>query len=335
METGKLPTSRLIGLLDKYKGAVRPEVILAGKLGEDASYIAVGDQTLVLSTDPVTAAKSDLGTIAFNINMNDIATSGAEGVGVLVTVLLPPDTAFTVLDTIMAELHRECLAHDLQILGGHTEVTDAVTRPVVSVTAVGLVPRGEEIYSAALRAGDSLVVSKRLALEGTLILADLLGERAAAILTPDERKVVAGYRELLSVIPEGRIGKALGVHSMHDITEGGILGAVYEVALASGLGCHLEEAAFPFDDVTLKLTNELGLDPNRLISSGSMLFGTAEPEKLIAALAQAGIKGTVIGVVTEEPDYLLRQNTGELKAFLPPAKDEIYRLFQEVTHESR
>lgn len=328
METGKLPTSRLIGLLDKYKGAVRPDVILAGKLGEDASYIAIGDQTLVLSTDPVTAAKSDLGTIAFNINMNDIATSGAQGVGVLVTILLPPDSPFAILETTMAEIDDQCRKHNLQILGGHTEVTDAVNRPVVSITAVGLIPRGEEIYSGNLKAGDSLVISKFLAIEGTLILADLMGDEVKEVLTEEELKDIESYKSLLSVIPEGRIGKAQNVHSMHDITEGGVLGAVYEVAMASGLGCRLDEGAFPFKASTLKLTKSLGLDPQRLISSGSMLFGTDDPQGLIEALAAQGIAGTVIGCATQSQDYLLLDEEGRSRPFDPPAKDEIYRIFE-------
>ena len=328
METGKLPTSRLIRLLEQYKGAQRPEVIMAGALGEDASYLRLGDNTLVLSTDPVTAAKADLGTIAFNINMNDIATSGAEGIGVLVTVLLPPFTDITVLETIMAEIDMECRKHRLQILGGHTEVTDAVTRPVVSVTAVGVVPKGEEIYSGNLKDGDALVVSKFLAIEGTMILTDLIEDRAKEILTRDELDKIENSRNLISVIKEGRIGKAMGVHSMHDITEGGVLGAVYEVAMASGLGCRLDEAAFPFKESTLKLTGALGLDPNRLISSGSMLFGTDRPEELIRALGEQGIEAVVIGSVSSAKEYLLADRKGEVKAFEPPAKDEIYRIFE-------
>lgn len=328
METGKLPTSRLKGLLGKYKGALRPEVLMAGKLGEDVSYIAVGDQTMVVSTDPVTAAKADQGTIAFNINMNDIASSGAEGLGVLVTILLPPSTGFEVLETIMAQVDGECLAHHVQILGGHTEVTDAVTRPVVSVTAIGVVPKGEEIYSGTLQVGDSLVVSKFLAIEGTLILADVAKDETQGILNKTELADIARYRQLLSVIPEGRIGKALQVHSMHDITEGGVLGAVYEVVLASGLGCELNEAAFPFNDSTLKLTSHLGLDPNRLISSGSMLFGTNNPQKLVQALAEEGIAGTVIGQIKPEPNFYLVDQTGTRREFDPPAKDEIYRIFE-------
>ena len=327
METGKLPADHLVQLLDKYKGAIRPDVLMAGKLGEDCSYIKVADQTIVVATDPVTAAESDLGTIAFNINMNDIATSGAEGVGILVTILLPPDSKPKILDTIMQELHDLCLAHGVQILGGHTEVTDSVNRPIVSVTAVGRVPYGEEIYSKGLKAGDSLVVSKALGIEGTMILADIHKDVAKKVLTKEELKLIDGFKDQMSVIPEGRIGKKLGVHSMHDITEGGILGGVYEVVKASGVGCELFASAFPFYDVTLKLTKALGLDEKKLISSGSMLFGTNEPDALIKELEKNDIPATIIGKITEDSNLWLVD--GDKKVPLEAVtKDEIYRIFE-------
>lgn len=328
MQTGKLSTTHLTSLLERFKGAKRPEVILAGKPGEDCSYVKVGDTTLVLSTDPVTAAESDLGTIAFHINMNDIATSGAEGIGLLVTVLLPPATDFEVVETAMAELHGLCLAHGLAILGGHTEVTDSVTRPVLSVTAIGSMPSGQEIFSFGLKAGDALVVSKTLGIEGTLILADLFPDKARQVLSREELAEISRLREQLSVIPEGRVGRRLKVHSMHDITEGGVLGAVSEVAQGSGLGFILTEAAFPFSSATRKLAGALGLDPNRLISSGSMLFATDEPAMLIAALKEAGLSSAVIGQVTREKDMLLLTPRGEAVPVEAVTRDEIYRVFE-------
>jgi len=182
----------------------------------------------------------------------------------------------------MGELDEACVRHHLQILGGHTEVTDSVTRPIVSVTAVGRVPKGEEIYSAGLRPGDTLVVSKFLGIEGTLILADLEETLAAEVLTEDERREVDAFRGMLSVIPRRpKVGKELRVHSMHDVTEGGqYWGAVYEVVTASGRGCLINRDDLPFHPATLKLTKALGLDETRLISSGAMLVWDGSTPKL-------------------------------------------------------
>lgn len=327
METGKLPADHLVRLLERYTGAVRSDVLMAGRLGEDASYLRIGETTLVLATDPVTAAESDLGTIAFNINLNDIATTGATGVGILVTVLLPPHAQPKVLDEIMAQLDGLCRLHGLAILGGHTEVTDSVNRPVVSVTAVGVVPSGREIYSTGLKAGDSLVVSKTLGIEGTLILADVRRVVAQAVLSAEELDRISGFRNQLSVIPEGCIGAEVGVHSMHDITEGGILGGVFEIVRSSGLGCILNRQALPFDEATLKLVRALDLDELKLISSGSMLFGTDRPDELIEALEAQGIAAAIVGQVTAAPElWLLDDET--LIPLEAVSRDEIYRIFE-------
>lgn len=329
MNTGKLTLQDLSRMLERYQGAKRSEVLLAGAPGEDASYLSVGGKTLVVSTDPVTAAESDLGTIAFHINLNDIASTGAEGLGVLVTILMPPGTLPEVIDQIMGELNELCIQHKIQILGGHTEVTDAVNRPVVSVTALGIMDQGDEIYSADMQPGDSLVVSKHLGIEGSMILADQLGAELKELLTETELAEVKEFKKFLSVIPEGEVGRDLKVHSMHDITEGGILGAVYEVAKASGVGCILDESSLPFMSSTLKLASHFGLDRTRLISSGSMLFATDDPARLVAALARQGVSAAVVGTVTSKEEYLLKMETGDVIPFDPPQRDEIYRIFKE------
>ncbi|PKK38924.1 Thiamine-monophosphate kinase [Clostridiaceae bacterium JG1575] len=330
METGKLNTQDLKTLLSNYTGAPRQEVLLAGRLGEDCSFIRLGETVLTVTTDPVTAASTHQGTLAFHINMNDLATSGAEGLGVMVTLLLPPRTEKKVLEDIMGELHRLCVAHNIQILGGHTEVTDAVNRPLLSLTALGIVPAGEEIYTGGAKAGDALVVSKMLAIEGTLILLEEAKATAQAIFSPEDWAQLEGFSELLSVIPEGEVGKELSVHAMHDVTEGGIQGAVYELAQGSGLGCVIERRALPFAPASLKLIRALGLEESRTISSGAMLFATEDPQALLEALAARGIAGTIIGHLTAPTDCLMQEPSGERHPMAPPAKDEIYRLFEEA-----
>lgn len=331
MNTGKLSINDLQRMLQRYRGVQRSEVLLAAAPGEDASYLTLGDRTLVLSTDPVTATESSLGTIAFHVNLNDIASTGAEGVGILVTILLPPASRPEILDEIMGELHNLCLKHQVQILGGHTEVTDAVTRPVLSVTAVGVMDKGDEIYSGNLKAGDSLVVSKHLAIEGTLILAHHMGEAIRDLLSREELAEVLESADLLSVIAEGKVGGRLKVHAMHDITEGGVLGAVYEVAAASGVGCIIDADRLPFREATLKLAAHYKLDVTRLISSGSMLFATDDAKGLVAALAEQGIPAAVIGRVTANEEFFLRQPDGTQIPFDSPLQDEIYRIFKEIS----
>lgn len=326
MKTGKLESSVLDRILKKYTGYKREDVLKSGAIGEDCSFVDLGRKTLVLTNDPVTAASEEVGTIGFNINMNDISASGAEGIGLMVTLLLPPTAELSDIERVMGELHDEALKYRIQILGGHTEVTDAVNRIILSVTAVGLTERGSEISASGARKGDTFVVSKNLGTEGTLIIAGDFKDRLEGVLTESEIKEALNLKSDLSVINEGRIGRKVKVHAMHDITEGGVSGALWEVSKASGTGCLIKKELLPFSEITLKACEKLKIDPLRLISSGSMLFATDRPEELIKELEKAGIKGTAIGKATEEGFRI--EEKGIISEIDPPKRDEIYGLFE-------
>lgn len=326
MNIGKLDSVMLEAMLSKYTGYRRDDVPSLAKVGEDVSFIEIGKKTIVLTTDPVTAAKTNIGTIGFNINMNDLATSGAEGIGLMVTILLPPKTEALELETIMRELHEEAIKNKMQILGGHTEVTDAVNRIVISVTAIGLTDKGEEIRAGNAQVGDTLVVSKVLGIEGTYIIASDFKDKLMDVLSAEEIEHAISMGKSLSVAKEGQIGRLSGVHAMHDITEGGVKGAVWEMAKASSKGSILYYDNLPFDPVTLKICDFMGIDPLRLISSGSMLFATDDPVELIRALNESGITGTAIGMVTKEGQKMVVNDIE--KELAPPGRDEIYRLFE-------
>ncbi len=326
MENGKLPPVLLRKMLDKYTGYKREDVLLSGTVGEDCTFIDFGKEILVTSADPVTAAEKGIGKIAFNINMNDIATSGAEGIGLMLTILLPEGTPYSKLEEIMSEIHTEALKHRMQILGGHTEITDSVNRIVVSVCAMGRVKKGREILSTGLNPGDYLYVSKYLGIEGTLIILSDYSDRIRGISEKRKDELIEILENSLSVSEEGVAGEEVRVSSMHDVTEGGILGAVYEVTHGSSLGCEIIYENLPFMEETLTLSDELYLDPLRLISSGSMLISVS-PERaghLEKKFREKNIKLSLIGKCTDGKPWLIKN--GEKTEILPPGKDEIYRL---------
>lgn len=328
MENGKLDSTSLKELLKNYTGYIREEVLMSGKLGEDCSFVEIGNEVLVLTTDPVTAATKNVGSIAFDINLNDISTSGATPVGIMVTLLLPQGSDFNNVKNIMQEIHDKCVENKISILGGHTEITDAVTRTIVSLTIIGKAKQEEIITSENLKVGDSLLVSKKLAIEGTYLIYNEFNEQVKDIITKEDKKKIEEFKNQLSVRKEGIAGKGAKVSLMHDVTEGGILGACHEVCEGKGLGCILYEDKLPFDEVTLKICKKVGVDPYRLISSGSMLFATSNPKALIEELQNQSIDCTLIGKVTEK-DFILMDKNGNEKQIVPPTRDEIYRLFSE------
>lgn len=326
METGKLKPELLKQMIEAHAGAPRPEVVGGGALGEDCAVLHLKEPVVVLSTDPVTAAGEDIGRIAYHVNINDIATTGAEPLGILVTILAPKGTTAQAMDAVMAALSEEAQAMGVGILGGHTEVTDAVNRMVVSVTALGTAPRVEDVvWTRGAKPGDQLLLTKALALEGTAILAKDFRERAMECLTEAELREAEGYAEELSVLPEGRVLRDLAT-AMHDITEGGILGALWELKEASGQGFRIYQEQLPVRPVTRKLCAHFGLDPLRFISSGSMLVAVRDGEKALALLQGAGIEGHLIGEVLEEGSFLREQ--GVDRRVDAPARDEIYTLYE-------
>jgi hydrogenase expression/formation protein HypE len=324
METGKLNWDILQRLIKKNSGAERAEVLKSGSIGEDCAVLKMNDGLIVMSTDPVTAATNGLGNIALHININDIATTGAEPLGVLVTILAPKGSAFSDIETVMKDISREARLMNVQVMGGHTEVTDAVNRMVVSLTAVGVVSEDELITTSGARVGDSIIVTKSLCLEGTSIIAKDFPDRSREVLTEEELKEAENYALELSVLKEGMLLKGLA-SSMHDITEGGVLGALWEMAQASGTGFMVREDLMPVRRVTRKLCESFGLDPLRLISSGSMLIAVRDADEAVRRLSGAGIPATVIGSVTEGRGILLAEEEIEV---IPPARDEIYRLYE-------
>jgi len=324
METGKLNWDILQRLIKKNSGAERAEVLKSGSIGEDCAVLKMNDGLIVMSTDPVTAATNGLGNIALHININDIATTGAEPLGVLVTILAPKGSTFGDIETVMKDISREARLMNVQVMGGHTEVTDAVNRMVVSLTAVGVVSEDELITTSGAKVGDSIIVTKSLCLEGTSIIAKDFPDRSREVLTEEELKEAENYALELSVLKEGMLLKGLA-SSMHDITEGGVLGALWEMAQASGTGFLVREDLMPVRRVTRKLCESFGLDPLRLISSGSMLIAVRDADEAVRRLSGAGIPATVIGSVTEGRGILLAEEEIEV---IPPARDEIYRLYE-------
>lgn len=324
MELGKLNTIELKEILN-YKGDNRKEVILGGKLGEDCSIIRLGGYDIALSTDPITSATKNIGTLAFNINSNDIASCGIKPLGILVTILAPEKTNIEDIEAIMRDLDIECKKKGVAIIGGHTEVTDGVNRIIVSVTAIGYGEAGSLVLSTNPQIGDDIVVTKELCIEGSSIIINDFLTKVEDILSKDEIEELRGNKDKLSVIREGEIGREVGVSSMHDITEGGILGAISEITANSKIGFKVYYEKMPISPSVIKICNKLGIDPLRLISSGSMLITTKNSSDLIGSLKKEGIKGTVIGKITSDRGILVKE--GKEYNIYYNEKDEIYKLF--------
>ena len=327
MKIGKIDNEMLERLVLGKTGAPRDEVIVGPGIGEDCAVLDFGEYECVLSTDPITAGAARVGTLAVHISCNDVASNGIEPLAIMLTVLLPPSATEEEVEEIARQADEAAKSLDVQIIGGHTEVTDAVTQPLISAVAVGKAPRRAEGQESGIEAGDLLVVTKKLALEGTALAAIKREKELRPYLTDEEFEYAKTRFDQISVVKEGVIAGRVGVKAMHDITEGGALGAVWEICTRAGLGAEIEAVKLPFEEVTMTICAVLGLDPMRLISSGSMLICLSKKqwETLKMELTKAGIEGSVIGCVREKRDGItIVMKNGEREIVLPPGPDEIY-----------
>jgi hydrogenase expression/formation protein HypE len=324
MEVGKLNWDDLKQIIDDNKSVVRDDVRIRSGIGEDCSVINFGEYECVVSTDPITGADKNIGKLAVHINCNDIASCGVEPIGILVTILVPPTATLEDIKNIMQEIDEETKKLNVEILGGHTEVTDAVNRIVVSCTAIGKGKAQTAVATSGAKLGDEIVVTKLLCMEGTSIVVNDYLDRVRDVLTHKEIETAKDYVNSISVVHEGRIAGEFGVNSMHDITEGGVLGALWELAEASNLGFKVYSEKMPISDITYKICEKLNIDPLKFISSGSMLITTTGGEELAYKLNSKGIKATVIGKMTEARGILV---TDEIeKDVLPPTRDELFSI---------
>lgn len=325
MRVGKLNWDELNYIISNHKGKKREEVKISNGIGEDCAVIDFGTSKCVISTDPITGATENIGKLAVNINCNDIASCGVEPLGLLVTILAPPSTELEELHQVMKEIHLEALKIGAQIIGGHTEITEAVNKIIVSCTALGKSDAtNEPVSTAGALVGDSIIITKNICLEGTSILVNDHEERCSKVLTEKEIEEAKGYIEMISVVKEGIIGGKCKVSSMHDITEGGVLGALWEVASASNVGFMVLKEEMPLTQVSQKVCKEFQVDPLKLISSGSMLMTTKNPEEVLKQLKEAGIKGTIIGKIINSGGWI--KAAGEVTEVEPPEADELFRI---------
>lgn len=335
MKTGKLPENVLKRAVFRQLDLKREDVISRMGVGVDSAVLkAEPDEAVIFSSDPVIWQDDscDGKRTVFSV-CNDLACTGARPVGLLLTALLPVDIQEIQIRTMVKKIAEVCEPMGIQILGGHTEITPAVNRPVISVTGVGKAKEQNLISSGGAKAGDDILVTKWIGLEGTFRIARRKEDELAVRYPLYMIREAASYDRYLSVLPEAEIAVEAGVHSMHDISEGGIFGALWELAESSGTGLEIYLKKIPIRQETVEICNFYGLNPYQLVSGGSMLMAAADGNGLVHRLEQAGIPAVIIGRATEGNDRVILN--GEEKRFLDlPQADEIHKIISDESQRT-
>lgn len=324
LEIGKIPNNILEKLLSEFSEPERAEVLTRPGIGEDCAALDFSGDLCVVTTDPITGADDEVGNLGINIALNDLASSGAEPVGLLVTILAPENTELEVLEKLIKQIKEASSAMKIDIIGGHTEITDAVNRMVLSITALGKVKRNNLITTKGAKPGDSIILTKYAATEGTAILSWLFEDELTKEFGKDFVLSSKNLLSSISVVKEGLLAAQFGVSSMHDVTEGGVLGAAWEIGTSSGYGFEIYKKRIPILEETRRICSFLSLDPLKLISSGSMLITTPNGEELLRIFHQNDIKASEIGRITFGKDFLLKDDYDTVKITIPES-DELYK----------
>ena len=329
---GKLPIKTLERLLKQNRIKDR-RVIVGPGIGEDAAVIDTGGpRYLIAKTDPITFTAEQIGWYAVHINANDIATKGGRPMWYLATLLLPEElTTETMAETIFHDTLKACESIGVSLIGGHTEVTTGLTRPIVVGQMLGEVAKDKLIRADGAKPGDAIILTKGIAIEGTAVIAR---ERASDLFTVMDEYTLARCRNFvyqpgISVLKEAIAATEAGVvHAMHDPTEGGLATALHELAWAAGVGVRVDAETIPVFAESQALCNHYHLDPLGLIASGALLIvaPTAETDRIVSALHAQAIAATVIGKITDKSHGVKMLSADGLRSLPLFEQDELTRI---------
>ncbi len=326
IKEGKLSTDQLKKLIFKHTSSFRSEVLSHPYIGEDCAFLDGGQNIITVSSDPITAASDNIGELAVKININDIAASGADPFAITVTLLCPVGTSEQDIDSLMKDISSAAKNYNVQIIGGHTEVTSSVNKTIISVTALGLLDKN---YYNSLKKPSrdyNIYMTKTAAIEGTYIIANEKKVDMEKILNDEDRSIIEEYAKSIAVIEDAKLARKY-LPLMHDITEGGVLGAVHEMCELFDMGSVLYGDKIPVSAVTQKICDHYNINPLRLISSGSLLIfaDRIHDEKITSDFKKSGINLSLIGRLTDDNNIIFIKN-GEEEPVLPPSSDEIYKV---------
>ena len=331
LPTGKLPNDLLQEFLNEFHFE-DPALLINPGIGEDIAAVDVDDeQVLVLKSDPITFATDAIGQYAVLINANDIATSGATPRWLLTTLLFPYGVTPSEIQHVVNELNEFCRKWKITLCGGHTEITDAVCRPVVIGMMAGSVLKSDLIDKRNMKTGDRVLFTKGVAVEGTAIIAREFSNRLKDLgMQESEIERCQAFLTNLSIIPEAKIAAHCSdTSAMHDVTEGGLSTALHELSIAGGHRIRIDMEAIPVFPETRKICNLLGIDPMGLIGSGSLLISCrAKASKdLMASISKAGIEVACIGKVLEKGRGIEARKNKQQTPWSTFEVDEITKLF--------
>ena len=324
MRRGKISENVLKRSVLKNIKTHRKEVKNGAGVGTDCAVLSFEEgYDIALSTTPVTALLEDINSYAIPMALNNIAVTGAEPVGVMLSILLPEKTEEDELRRMMEQAQDLCGKCGADIIGGHTEIVPDIGQPILTVTGVGKLKSARGDSLRGVKANQDIVISKWIGLEGTVRLARERREELCTRYPAHMIDEAAGYDKYLSVIPEAATAMKSGVCGMHDVSRGGVFGALWELAQRAGVGLEIDLKKIPVKQETIEICEFFELNPYELLSGGCLIMTAEDGEGLAAALERENIPAVVVGRTTNGNDRVI-YNEDEKRYLDRPKTDQIY-----------
>ena len=324
MKAGKLKESVFKRSVLKQLHKRNENTLIGPAVGGDFGALSLNESlAMVISSEPVTLTKESVGSMAIWAACNDVACSGAKPMGVSVTMLIPTSFNEEELRDLMKDMDCACETCGVDIVSGHTEVSRVVKEPLIVVTVVGTIEKENLLHSSRVRPGMDIVATKWVGLEGTAILAkEKEAELRSRYAQPfiDKAKT---FSQMMSILPEAAVAVQSGAGAMHDVSEGGVFGALWELAESSGVGLEIDLKKIPIRQETIEICEYFDINPYKLLSGGSLLIATEDGNGLVVELEKAGIPAVVIGKATDSNDRVLL-NEDERRFLETTQTDELY-----------
>ena len=326
MRRGKISESVLKRSVLKKINTHRKEVINGADVGTDCAVLSFEEgYDIALSATPVTAPIKDISSYAIHMALNNVAAAGAEPLGVMLSVLLPEQTEEDELQKMIEQAQDICSGCGADIIGGHTEVIPDIDRPIMTVTGVGKRKDARAGSLPGVKANQDVVISKWIGLEGTIRLARERREELCARYPERMIEKAAAYDKYLSVIPEAATAMKSGVCGMHDVSRGGVFGALWELAQRAGVGLEIDLKKIPVKQETIEICEFFELNPYELLSGGCLIMTAQDGEALVTALERENIPAVVVGRTTKGNDRVI-YNEDEKRYLDRPKTDQIYNI---------
>ena len=338
-EIGKISAEIFNELIFPRLGAKSARILVGPRHGTDVGIVEIGDKAVSFTCDPVFIVPEygweRAAWFAVHILASDSVTCGLPPRFLAIDLNLPMEMTKEQLGTMWDTMHRECDRLGISIICGHTARYENCHYPMVGgATVIGVGERDEYVTPVFTQAGDKIIITKGPAIEATGIFAAMFPQLIEQEFGSDFRRRAEQVFYKMSVVEDAMTAITVGVRedgiaAMHDATECGIWGGLYELAETAGLGVRVEPERIVVEDCVMEICRYFGIDPYDSISEGTLIIACRQhkAQEVVQVLSQKGVNSSIVGEFTEPEKGMVLVRGGKEEELKHPLVDPFWKAF--------